>query len=265
MRSPSLVTLLSLAMLAGSPARAGDKLTPEERIELMRNLTAEYATLKTMLPRSKKPLNVGSDGTFDKKQWEEMSKESGPAGRPGDLVQITKVGIESDKIVLEINGGLRSGRKWYDHVDVGMGGSGRSRPLGQSGTATLGSVLCINFPKGVPAIPAADFKKMLLPVMDFEKRSATEQYVTTLPPEVQKAVKEQRAIEGMDHDAVILALGRPTHKSRETKDGVDYEDWVYGTPPGKMTFVTFQGSKVIKVKETYAGLGGSTVKTPVVQ
>jgi len=30
---------------------------------------------------------------------------------------------------------------------------------------------------------------------------------------------------------------------------------VYGTAPGKITFVTFNGDKVIKVKEQYAGLG----------
>ena len=38
-----------------------------------------------------------------------------------------------------------------------------------------------------------------------------------------------------------------------TKDGVETEDWIYGKPPGKITFVTFAGSKVIAVKETYAG------------
>jgi hypothetical protein len=36
---------------------------------------------------------------------------------------------------------------------------------------------------------------------------------------------------------------------------VDLEDWVYGTPPGKIVFVTFNGEKVVKVKEDYAGLG----------
>jgi hypothetical protein len=33
---------------------------------------------------------------------------------------------------------------------------------------------------------------------------------------------------------------------------------VYGFPPGKITFVTFSGSKVSKVKEAYADFGGST-------
>jgi hypothetical protein len=40
---------------------------------------------------------------------------------------------------------------------------------------------------------------------------------------------------------------------------VDTEDWIFGAPPGKITFVTFTGSKVVKVKEQYAGLGSDTV------
>ncbi len=232
------------------------KLTDDERVEILRGLTAEFATLKTMLPRSKKPLEINSDGTYDKAKWEEASKEYGPAGRLGDAIQITKVTIDSDKLVFEINGGLKSGRKWYERVEVGMGN--RTSPIGQSGNPTLGSNIALLFPKGVPPLSAAEIKKILLPIMDFEKRSATEQFVSTLPPEVQKAIKDGRVIEGMDRDTVIMILGRPRNKSRETKDGVDYEDWVYGNPPGKMTFVTFQGSKVSKVKDTYAGLGGST-------
>jgi hypothetical protein len=250
------VLLIAGFVMAGVMPAGARKLTDDERVEILRGLTAEYATLKTMLPRAKKPLEIQADGTYDKKKWEETSKEYGPAGRLGDAIQITKVTIEDDKILFEINGGLKSGRKWYERVEVGMGS--RTSPIGGSGNPTLGSNVALLFPKGVPPLSAAEIKKILLPVMDFEKRSATEQFVTTLPPEVQKAIKDGKVIEGMDRDTVIMILGRPRHKSRETKDGVDFEDWVYGNPPGKVTFVTFQGSKVSKVKDTYAGLGGST-------
>jgi outer membrane protein assembly factor BamE (lipoprotein component of BamABCDE complex) len=59
----------------------------------------------------------------------------------------------------------------------------------------------------------------------------------------------------MDRDQVLLALGRPVRKVRETTDGEETEDWIYGNPPGKIVFVTFKDNKVIKVKEAYAGLG----------
>jgi hypothetical protein len=62
----------------------------------------------------------------------------------------------------------------------------------------------------------------------------------------------------MDREQVILALGRADRKVRETVDGVELEDWIYGQPPGRVVFVTFEGDKVLRVKESYAGLGGSS-------
>jgi hypothetical protein len=41
-------------------------------------------------------------------------------------------------------------------------------------------------------------------------------------------------------------------------DDTEYEDWIYGDPPGRVVFVTFEGDEVVRVKEYYAGLGGST-------
>ena len=232
---------------------AEDKLGFDDRVEIVRGLTAEYATLKAYLPRSKKPLPFESTGKYDAKEWEEIGKQLGPAARTGDLIQITKITLESDKILLEINGGITSGRKWWDHVSVGMGNP--SGQIGQSGTPTAGTYLVILFHKPLPAMKAVDVKKLLAPVMDFDKHSATELYANTLPPEVQQAIKDKRVLEGMDREQVILAMGRPVNKTRETKDGLELEDWIYGRPPGRITFVTFNGGKVMKVKESYAGLG----------
>jgi len=65
---------------------------------------------------------------------------------------------------------------------------------------------------------------------------------------------------------VLMAMGHPLRKYRETKDGVDLEDWIYGEAPGKITFVTFSlsNSKVVKVKEEYAGLGSETAPQQVI-
>ena len=252
-------TWIYLFVLITNVAVAEEKLGFDDRVEIVRGLTAEYATLKAYLPRSKKPLAFESTGKYDPKEWEEIGKQLGPAARTGDAVQITKVTLEHDKILIEINGGITSGRKWYDHVSVGMGNP--SGPIGQSGTPTAGTYIAILFHKPLPAMKAADVKKLLAPVMDFEKRSATQLDAETLSPELQKAIKDKRVLEGMDRDQVFLAVGRPVHKSRETKDGLELEDWIYGKPPGRITFVTFNGNKVIKVKESYAGLGAEAAPT----
>lgn len=252
---------LPLALAFGMLPVHADKLADEDRVEIIRGLTAEYATAKILIPRSRKPLTFNSDGSWDKPQWSDAGKQNGPAARVGDLVQVTKVSIEGDRLVLELNGGLKSKKKWYERVEVGMGGN--TSPIGgnQNTSAPGGSTLALIFPKekGVPIAKATDFKKMLAPILDFEKRSATENYIETLPPEIKQAIADKKAIVGMDRDQLIMALGRPRRKSREVKDGLETEDWIYGEPPGRMTFVTIANSKVVTVKETYAGLGGSTV------
>jgi hypothetical protein len=262
----NVATVAVLILLPGI-APGANKLVEEDRVELIRGLTAEYATVKSLLPRSRKPLEFESTGTWNKKVWSDTAKESGPAARTGDLVQVTKIDIEDDRIVLQINGGYKGGKKWYQGVQLSGGMGGMQVPVsgGNDSNAPAGTSIAVVFHKPLEPIKASAVKKMLTPVLDFEKRSATEVYSENLPPEVQKAIKEKRVLVGMDKDQVIMAVGRAQHRSRETKDGLEVEDWVYGTPPGKITFVTFSNDKVIKVKDSYAGLGSQTGPTPVVR
>ena len=265
MRTPATIALLSLLPSVGM---AADKLTWQDRVEIDRGLIAEYAKVKLLLPRAKKPLEFNADGTWDKAAWAAAAKETGPAARTGDLVQITKVDIEPDRLVLQINGGFKGGRHWYDGVQVGGGASTSPTmtPIGNGDSnAPGGTSLVLLFHKPLEPIKAAEIKKILAPVLDFDKRTATEVYSESLPPEMQKAIKEKRVKEGMTHEQVMMAVGRPNHHERETKDGVEEESWVFGNPPGKITFVTFIGDKVTKVKEEYAGLGTISQDPPPVK
>ncbi len=241
------------------PTIRADKLSVDERLEIERGLNAEFATMRVPLPRSRKALVVKSDGTFDAKGWDKVMQENGPAARLGDEVQITRVTIEGNKILMEINGGTRTGH-WYDHVQVGMGGTMGPVATDPNGRQTTnGSHIALVFPGSLPSLKAADIRQILHPIFDFEKHSAAEQYMDKLPEPIKKAIKEQKAIKGMDKDQVLLALGKPRNKSRENSpDGDELEDWIYGDPPGKMVFVRFSEGKVIKVNESYANVGGMT-------
>jgi hypothetical protein len=235
-----------------------DKLSFDERVEIERGLTSEFATAKVTLPNSKKLLVVKSDGTYDKAEWAESLRDNGPSARLGDQVQVTKVTIESNRILIEINGGGRRQGHWYDHVEVGMGG-GTPVNTQQNTSAPGGARMALVFPGPVPSVKSAELRQMLASVLDFEKHSASQQYVDTLPEPVKKAIKEKTAIVGMDKDQVLTSMGRPQNKSRETNaDGDELEDWVYGNPPGKMTFVRFKEGKVSEVRDSYANVGGTT-------
>jgi len=257
MRVSVLIAVAGMLAPMAVAADKIDKLTLEDRVELTRGLTAEYANAKVLLPRSKKALEFDAQSsTYDKKEWSAIAKESGPAARTGDTVQVTKVELFDDHIVMQINGGYKGGRKWYQGVQV-TGTMGNTVPMSKNDDVNSpgGTSIVVQFHKSIEGMKAAEVKKLLAPVLDFDRHSVTEVYSETLPPEVRQAIKDKHVVVGMDHDQVRMALGQPVHKERETRDGTDFEDWIYGTPPGKIVFVTFNGEKVVKVKEDYAGLG----------
>jgi len=254
LRAPAGV-LIMLATVAASLPGDSKKEAEEQRLELLRGLTAEYATAKAYIPRSKTALLVeGSDGYFNQKGWQAIGAEMGPAARSGDLVQITKVTFEKESILVELNNGLKGQRgHWYDHIDNG----------GITDTVTPapgGTTLAVHYSGGFSGITSADVKKALGGVLNFNQRTVTGDFTDNLPPETKQAILDKKAIVGMTRDELILAMGPPVRKSRENVNGVDLEDWIYGNPPGRVTFVTLKGSKVVKVKDSYANLGGSVAE-----
>lgn len=262
-KSVALVLVMSLATLfACAPLFADSKkLTEDQRIDLLRGLSAEYAKVKVLLPISKHTLDFHTDGTWDRDAWKAAQKEYGPAGRVGDLMQVTSLHIEKDRILFELNGGSKT--KWYQHIEAGTGTS--TMPINPATSAPGGTTVALVFDGSIGQVTSAEVKQLLKPILDFDKESVTENHVENLPEPVKQAIKNQKVIVGMTRDQVLISVGRPLHKSRETKDGKEIEDWIYGEPPGRVNFVTFSGDLVIKVKETYAGLGGSVAETAPVQ
>jgi hypothetical protein len=254
-----LAAFLAIASLHGDTK----KLSLDQRVELVRGLSSEYATAKIILPNSRKALPFEENGTWDKKKWEDTVRKEGPAARAGDMVQVTKVDVDDDAITLQLNNGFKTKGSWRDRVQISMGGvtPGQGNPQGGNQPHT-GTAIVIKFKDSIGDITSAQLKKLLAPVLDFEKHSASENYIDTLPPETQQAIKEKKAIAGMDQEAVIMALGRPLRKTRETKDEVEQETWQFGEPPGRIILVTFAGSKVIRVYDTYAQMGGSVAQIP---
>jgi hypothetical protein len=251
---------LVLSMLAPWAARAEDKLTDDDRVQILRGLLSEYATVKEFLPRSKRPLPFDSTGAWNKEAWAQAGQQFGAAARVGDLVQVTHLSIESDKIILEINGGMKGPKgSWRDHVQVGMGPTIGPVNRQQNSNAPSGTSIALLFGMPIPPVKADEIKKILSPVLDFNQQTAADNYFDKLPEPVQKAIKANKVIVGMDRDQVLLAVGKPRHKERNvSSDGTETEDWIYGDPPGKITFVAFVGSKVTAIKEAYADIGGST-------
>jgi hypothetical protein len=252
----AIVVLLTAALALRADSK---KQAEDQRLELLRGLGSEYATARTYMPRSKSPLGFEADtGYWNESGWQQLGAQTGPAARTGDLVQITKVTIQGELIILELNNGFNGQRgKWYDRVGVNGG------PINDTAApAPGGTIISVHYGSGLSGVTSARVKKDLAPILNFDQRSATENYTDTLPPEVKTAIADKKVIVGMTREQVLLALGQPAHKSRENVDGVDLEDWVFGNPPGKVTFITLKGQKVIKVMDDYANPGGNVAVNP---
>lgn len=244
--------LSAFLFLSASFLMAGDRdlITPETRVNLIRTLGSEFVSLKVPLPINKLGLTINSKGEFDWKKNEEESIRAGQFIAPGITVQVTNVTFTDDRITFEINGGGRKKKKRFlERIQVGAGGG--TRPLANPTIQAppQGSYVSIKFEKAVPDLSPDQVKEILLPVLDFSKKSATKTFIEAVPDEFKEAVKNKQAAVGMDKELVLATLGRPLKRVREKKGELETEDWIYGEKPHKVTFVTFLSGKVISVKE----------------
>jgi len=240
-----VVLAIALTSQAGA-ARESKK--DDFRFALIRGLAHEVAVTKVVLPRGRQGVFLNSKGEIDQASADSELRANGPAVRTGMPVQITKITFKSDRIVFEINGGGKRGKKWYQRIQIGIGGTTTAPVVSDSPVLAYGSWITLTFPDRVPELTVDQTKKALAAVLDFERHSPTVLYSPSVPPEIKEAIKKHQVIVGMDRDAVLSAKGPPDRRVREVRDGVEQEDWIYGLPP-HVLFVTFDGDTVVAVRQ----------------
>jgi hypothetical protein len=236
-------------------------LQEQSKLELIRYVSGEFAKATRNLPAGKEGFLVYVDKPLSPELLERAVATHGAAVHIGDAAQITKLEFHDHSIVVDVNGGGRGKKRWRDHIQIGMGGS---IPTARTTTTTpqeengppgmqpgMGSTIFLEFSKAIPDLTPEELKKLLSPFLDFAKqRSASVQWVDTLPPEMKKAIQERRPTVGMDREEVVAAIGKPEHKVRERdSEGNDIEDWIYGQPPSKTVFIRFMGDRVTSIKQ----------------
>jgi len=228
-------------------------LEPQSRIALIRYVDGEYARVVQSIPALKHGFRYKVGQAINANALRQALMR-GAAANPGDHVQITNMEFRQKEIVIDINGGTKKRFDWRRHIQIGMGPMGT--PVNNpepSGPTQMGAVLVLDYGRDVPDLTPGELKHDLAPFLDFAgERSSAVNWVDTLPPQFQQAIKDHKALVGMDHDMVLAAMGRPDKKVREfDENGRETEDWIYGHPPAKTVFVTFSGAKVIHIK-TYS-------------
>jgi hypothetical protein len=248
-----LAILLVFSALALAENAPPPRISQKTRQEIIHAFNAELVYVRTNFPMGKTGLAL-KNGTVTPSGPELQSLMAlwGPAAKPGDRARISDVVIKVDHIRFEINGGPIKRQKWYQRIEVaGANGGGPVAPSDSRANAH-GSFVDLYFDKYVPELTGPELKQLLRPVFDFDAKSAVEAYLETVSPKVKEAIKNHHVLVGMNHDMVILAKGRPPRKVREHAPGVEgeveYEEWIYGTPPEDVDFVRFIGDEVVRVE-----------------
>ena len=91
------------------------------RIEIIRGLLREVGVTKVPLPRGKRGVRVDAQGKLDQADAQKEMHINGMAMQAGVPAEITKIEFKSNQIIFEVNGGGKSGKKWYQHIEIGMG------------------------------------------------------------------------------------------------------------------------------------------------
>jgi hypothetical protein len=242
--------------------RAPDSPQMDFRLAIIRYVSGELARAVRPLPGGKQGFLMKVGQPLNQAQLERAVASHGAAINPGDTAQITHIEFRDHEIIVEVNGGGWKKGHWYQHLSIETtGGIAPARdtttePASEAGGPPgirpgAGSTIFLDFGRAVPHLDPDELKKLLSPLLDFSKQhSASVQWIDTLPPEFQKAIKERHAAVGMDREMVVAAMGRPDKKVRERDpDGNEIEDWVYGEPPSRTVFVRFQGDRVTSIKE----------------
>lgn len=225
-------------------------MSKQTRLQMIRLLEAELAFTRKVFPQGEHGLVIDTAGQLkpDPQELNMLLANQGVAAHAGQRVEITDVEIKKREIVFEINGGPQKKRKWYQRIEISGAGGVTAAPVDEAKLNSRGSYLSLVFPKYVPEMDVQELKKFLDPVLDFNAKSAAQAYMETLPPKVQKAIKNHEVLVGMNKEMVTETLGRPPKKVRERDNGVSYEEWIYGEAPADVQFVRFVGDEVVRLE-----------------
>jgi hypothetical protein len=223
------------------------------RLSLVRYVDGELVRVVRAIPAGKKGFHLKAGVPLNENTLRMAVASAGSAINPGDRAQISNLEFKDKQIIVDINGGGRGKTRLRDRIHLEVGGviptmsTAPDTPVNTNAGATL----YLDFDKPLPDMTPEDLEQFLSGLLDFSKKhSAAVQWVESLPPEIQKAIQDKQPVVGMDHEMVLAAMGRPDRKVREKgSDGSEIEDWIYGTPPAKTIFVSFEGDKVTQVHQ----------------
>jgi hypothetical protein len=228
------------------------QISRDAKYDILRTVLADQASARIGLPFGADGVDLSEVGELNKDKLEKDLKKNGQSIEAGKVVTVTEIAFDDNKIEVELDGGGKNKKNFLDRIQVGVGAGNTTTPVNRDDKTAKakGSKIVLRFAKAVPADLTPDrLKELLGPILDFNKRNFMKTGIDALPPEFQEAVRAKEARIGMDRSTVVMALGRPDNRFRETKNGIYTEQWLYYQRGLRALFVTFEDNVVVEIKQ----------------
>ncbi|MGA9586167.1 MAG: hypothetical protein WBQ95_12610 [Terracidiphilus sp.] len=231
------------------------QLDPKTRLELIRVMQSEQGFAMRPFPMGHRGLTLEANGRLTPagEPYLDMVTEFGICAKPGDLVVLSDVKFDRNKIIFELNGGPDLKHRFLRHIQLG-GGVGATSPVVQDdGQQATGARLTLEFKGRIPELTGTQVKALLAPLISFDVKTPIQAFTDTLPTKLKDAILNHDVMVGMTTDMVVFALGQPQRKVREVDGQMPFEEWIYGAPPKPVQFVRINGNRVIRVEIAKVG------------
>jgi hypothetical protein len=228
------------------------QISRDARYDILRTVLADQAAARMGLPFGSDGVELSESGEINKDKLDKDLKKNGQSIELGKVVTVTEIAFDDNKIEIELDGGGKNKKSFLDRIQVGMGTGNTTTPINRDDKTAQakGSKIVLKFAQKVPVdLTPEQLKGLLNPILDFNKRNFMTTGIDALPPEFQEAVRAKEARIGMDRGTVIMALGRPDNRFRETKNGIYTEQWLYYQRGLRALFVTFEDNVVVEIKQ----------------
>jgi hypothetical protein len=239
--------LISLALIVIFPLGLQGGTSGPAKKTLIQLLQGKEVKSKLQLPATKEGIDIyfSKEGKhydergLDLKELTKQLKERGVGVDANQVVIITEVKIDDDRVEVHLAGGgegRRAGKHAEEKAPVYMRAGG-SRVNFRYGRDLTDADL-------VPT-PFLAFMERVLDVSQISQEAS----LASVPPEFRDAVAAQRVEVGMTYQMVLLSLGEPEQKKiNDSADGKLSETWFY-MKGGTRWVVDFLNGKVAKVQK----------------
>src|SRR4051812_21075440 len=124
-----LAAILSLGVSTLLSAQASQ----DARFKIQGTVRAEQAAARIPMPFGADGFELTDSGTVDQKKIETTIKKNGESIEPGKIVTITNIDFSDRQIEIELDGGGKNKKAWYDRIEVGTGST--STPVRKGDTS----------------------------------------------------------------------------------------------------------------------------------